>query len=25
MHYSKIGKRIFYPVADIERLMNGTL
>ena len=25
LHYSKIGKRIFYPIADIERLMNGTL
>ena len=25
LHYSKIGKRIFYPITDIERLMNGTL
>ena len=25
LHYSKVGKRIFYPITDIERLMNGTL
>ena len=25
LRFSKVGKRIFYPIADIEKLMNGTL
>lgn len=25
LRFTKVGKRIFYPAIDIERLMNGTL